>query len=61
MVLPDLLQLGLKVVFCGTAVGDQSARRGAYYAGPGNQFWNILAETGTLSGTACRRAASHSG
>lgn len=46
MVLPDLLQLGLKVVFCGTAVGDQSARRGAYYAGPGNQFWNILAETG---------------
>jgi TDG/mug DNA glycosylase family protein len=27
-------------------VGDQSARRKAYYAGPGNQFWNILAETG---------------
>ena len=38
--------MGMKVVFCGTAVGDQSARRGAYYAGLGNQFWKILAETG---------------
>jgi TDG/mug DNA glycosylase family protein len=46
MVLPDVLEPGLKVVFCGTAVGDQSARRGAYYAGPGNQFWDILADTG---------------
>jgi TDG/mug DNA glycosylase family protein len=46
MVLPDVLEAGLKVVFCGTAVGDQSARRGAYYAGPGNQFWDILADTG---------------
>lgn len=44
--LPDVLEAGLKVVFCGTAVGDQSARRGAYYAGPGNQFWEILADTG---------------
>jgi TDG/mug DNA glycosylase family protein len=46
MVLKDVFKRGLKVVFCGTAVGDQSARRGAYYAGPGNQFWPILAETG---------------
>jgi TDG/mug DNA glycosylase family protein len=46
MVLPDVLQLGLKVVFCGTAVGDRSAQRGAYYAGPGNRFWEILTETG---------------
>ncbi len=46
MVLPDLLQPGLKVVFCGTAVGDRSAQRGAYYAGPGNRFWDILADTG---------------
>ncbi len=46
MVLNDVLERGMKVVFCGTAVGDQSARKGAYYAGPGNQFWNILAETG---------------
>ena len=46
MVLPDVLETGLKVVFCGTAVGDRSAQRGAYYAGPGNRFWEILAETG---------------
>jgi len=46
MVLPDLLQSGLKVVFCGSAVGDRSAQRQAYYAGPGNRFWDILAETG---------------
>lgn len=45
MVLPDVLQLGLKVVFCGTAVGEQSAQRAAYYAGPGNRFWDILVET----------------
>lgn len=41
-VLPDLLQPGLKVVFCGTAAGAASARRGAYYAGPGNKFWKTL-------------------
>lgn len=46
MVLKDVLEKEMKVVFCGTAVGDRSAQRGAYYAGPGNQFWNILAETG---------------
>ncbi len=46
MVLPDLLQPCLKVVFCGSAVGDRSAQRQAYYAGPGNRFWDILAETG---------------
>lgn len=33
---------GLRVVFCGTAAGSASARRGAYYAGPGNKFWPIL-------------------
>jgi TDG/mug DNA glycosylase family protein len=46
MVLPDVLQMGLKVVFCGTAVSDRSAQRGAYYAGTGNRFWDILADTG---------------
>jgi TDG/mug DNA glycosylase family protein len=45
-VLPDVLRPGLKVVFCGTAVGDTSARVGAYYAGPGNQFWEVLARIG---------------
>lgn len=46
MVLPDILEPNLKVVFCGTAVGDKSARVGAYYAGPGNSFWSTLAQVG---------------
>jgi len=45
-VLPDLLVPGLRIVFCGTAAGAASAARGAYYAGRGNRFWPILAETG---------------
>lgn len=45
-VLPDLLVPGLRLVICGSAAGTASARRGAYYAGPGNKFWRILAETG---------------
>lgn len=44
--LPDHLREGLDVVFCGTAVGRASAVRGHYYAGPGNRFWPMLAETG---------------
>lgn len=45
-VLPDVLAPGLAVVFCGSAVGAASARRRAYYAGPGNAFWPTLAEVG---------------
>jgi TDG/mug DNA glycosylase family protein len=37
---------GLTLVFCGTAAGTASARRGHYYAGPGNRFWPMLFETG---------------
>ncbi len=44
--LPDLLQSGLAVVFCGTAVSKRSAELKAYYSGRGNRFWSILAETG---------------
>lgn len=44
--LPDLLVPGLQVIFCGTAAGHASARAGHYYAGPGNRFWQMLAETG---------------
>lgn len=44
--LPDVLQPGLQIVFCGTAAGATSARRGAYYAGPGNQFWLTLHRVG---------------
>ncbi len=45
-VLPDVLAPGLKVVFCGTAAGLKSAERGAYYAGPGNKFYDVLFEIG---------------
>ena len=45
-VLPDVLAPGLAVVFCGTAVSAASARRQAYYAGPGNAFWRTLFEVG---------------
>jgi TDG/mug DNA glycosylase family protein len=45
-VLPDVLQPGLIVVFCGTAAGTVSARRGAYYAHPQNKFWRTLYGTG---------------
>lgn len=45
-VLPDLLRPDLRVVFCGTAAGTASARARAYYAGPGNAFWQTLYATG---------------
>lgn len=41
-VLPDYLRPDLDVIVCGTAVGTTSARRGHYYAGPGNEFWQLL-------------------
>lgn len=48
MVLPDVLAADLRVVFCGTAVGERSAERQAYYAGPGNQFWPTLYKVGLI-------------
>lgn len=43
---PDLLAPGLKLVFCGTALGRVSAERRAYYAHPGNLFWKTLHNAG---------------
>ena len=37
MILPDVLEPGLKIIFYGTAVGHKSALEGAYYAGAGKQ------------------------
>jgi TDG/mug DNA glycosylase family protein len=48
-VLPDLLEPGLKLVFCGTAAGTLSARRGQYYAHPQNKFWRALHLAGLTS------------
>ena len=44
--LPDVLDYDLRIVFCGSAAGRESARRGAYYAGPGNRFWPTLYRVG---------------
>lgn len=45
-VLPDLLQPGLNLVFCGTAPGTVSAQRKQYYAHPQNKFWPTLYKIG---------------
>jgi TDG/mug DNA glycosylase family protein len=45
-VLPDVLAAGIDIVFCGTAPGTVSAARRAYYAGPGNAFWQTLFAVG---------------
>lgn len=45
-ILPDILEPGLTTVFCGSAASSASARLGAYYAGPGNRFWQALYEGG---------------
>lgn len=46
MKVPDVLAHDLDIVFCGTAAGEASARRRAYYAGPGNAFWPTLYTVG---------------
>lgn len=43
---PDVLEPGLKLVFCGTALGQQSAMHKAYYANPSNLFWKTVYEVG---------------
>ncbi len=45
-ILPERLKPGLKLVFCGTAAGRQSALQKAYYAHAQNKFWRTLHETG---------------
>ncbi len=47
-ILPDILQPGLHVVFCGTQAGAVSAASGAYYAGPGNKFWKTIHDIGLV-------------
>lgn len=46
--LADILVPGLEVVFVGTSVATASAAAGHYYSGPGNQFWNLLNESGLI-------------
>ena len=42
MCCPTCSSPGLRIVFCGTAAGNVSAARGAYYAHPQNRFWSAL-------------------
>jgi len=42
----DVLRPGLRVVFCGTALGRTSAEAKAYYAHKQNLFWTTLHEVG---------------
>jgi len=46
MILPDLLKKDFEIVFCGTAAGNKSADRKAYYAGTGNLFYPTLVSCG---------------
>lgn len=45
-VIADVLAPGLKLLFCGSALGFESARQQAYYAKPGNKFWPTLHDVG---------------
>ena len=43
---PDVLATGLHVVFCGINPGAWSARAGAHFANPRNDFWRLLHAAG---------------
>ena len=45
-ILPDVLAPKLRVIFCGTAASNISAKVQSYYAHPRNKFWDILHRTG---------------
>ncbi len=47
-VLPDVLEPGLVLVFCGTAPSRISAQRQAYYGNPANRFWPTLRQIGLI-------------
>jgi double-stranded uracil-DNA glycosylase len=42
----DLLELGLKLLFCGYNPSLVSGRTGYHYAHPGNRFWRVLFAAG---------------
>src|SRR5215203_3171490 len=43
---PDIIALGLKVLFCGINPGLYSAWSGHHFARPGNRFWPTLHRAG---------------
>ncbi|MBT9588711.1 mismatch-specific DNA-glycosylase [bacterium] len=46
MLIADLLEPDLRLIFCGTAPSRASFAARAYYAKPGNRFWPTLAAVG---------------
>ncbi|MEX1029073.1 MAG: mismatch-specific DNA-glycosylase [Paenibacillaceae bacterium] len=42
----DVLDFDLAIVYCGTALGNVSYERMAYYANPANKFWRTLYAVG---------------
>lgn len=50
LLLPDVLDEGLSVVFCGLNPGLTSAVRGHHFATPGNRFWPALSRSGFTPG-----------
>jgi TDG/mug DNA glycosylase family protein len=44
--LEDVLAPGLRVIFCGSAVGNRSASEKRYYVDPTNKFWKTLQKIG---------------
>jgi TDG/mug DNA glycosylase family protein len=42
----DVLDTNLAIVYCGTALGNVSYERMAYYANPANKFWRTLFAVG---------------
>lgn len=46
----DIIQPGLRVLFCGINPGKSSAHTGFHFAHPGNRFWKTIFQAGfTLS------------
>jgi TDG/mug DNA glycosylase family protein len=46
LVLPDIIEPGLRLVVVEAAVGECSFRRGNHYAGRGDSFWDLLRDSG---------------
>jgi double-stranded uracil-DNA glycosylase len=46
--LPDIIEPGLRLLICGTAVSTTSAARRHYYSNVRNGFWRLLHESGLV-------------
>ncbi|SIT43435.1 G/U mismatch-specific DNA glycosylase [Paraburkholderia ribeironis] len=51
--LPDIIQPGLSIVFCGINPGLCAASMGRHFAGRGNRFWKVLHRAGFTNEEFC--------